>query len=372
MSETPFKVTFARWDEGPPLWEDRNPRNPTIALLRNMAKLHRTHIHCHIDNAWDRQTPARDEEGHMHLYYGHRPPGDDGQRMPLTKVFGHPLERSDRAPYTGPVLGRGWIVHDGVGRVPIAQIIGRSAYVLVPVHELPQGVQHEVMARILQGIMKNIGKMYWNETADLLNLPPDADHVLKGLSSDWHSRRYMGALIRIVDGRIEKLEKELAGLYSERQRLLELQERLGNVDGSGHTHDLYEEFTKLRDIPKVSKVFARQEGLHLETAPLIATHQGKRYAMGRFEMRFTRDYAVHVWSLEPTHPKGIAHPHIGSYTGFTCYGSATRGLRQMLGERRLVEATRLVLEWLERGYTEGQAEHPIEQWPEAPVVEETA
>lgn len=123
-------------------------------------------------------------------------------------------------------------------------------------------------------------------------------------------------------------------------------------------------FTRIRDMPLTHRIMDVDGALHIETNRVISKADGRRYDCGRLIIRIAVGGKISIWSIEPTHPKGIAHPHI-SPDGAICFGNVGPAIAEAQHENRTDDAVELIYDWLEDGYDENLATIKITEWPES-------
>lgn len=342
--------------------ESRNLRYTAIAeyrpLLEMLARISGRKIVFHAEGGAIR--PPYPADGAIHIMTNAMPPGAISVRY-ANLAFGMKIGE-DGLSYlaNGPTKGRGVVLTDEY-KEPLVQVLGDNWYLLIPTLSHYNTTSVRIFERLL-GLAWNA--MREGKTAIA---PPEAltKRAFTQAASAWTTDmdKVFDDTLRTNDDRIQKLQKELAEAIRTRKEWLNLKETYSKGPFIKETcKRLPKDFAAIAGQPEVARLSIVDDGLHVETKPLVAEHGGKRYALGAFVIRVGRRGSVSVWSENPTHPKGIPHPHIAK-DGGPCYGNASDAIVQAAGEMRLADAVRYVLRWLTEGYTEKLAAVKIEEWP---------
>lgn len=122
-------------------------------------------------------------------------------------------------------------------------------------------------------------------------------------------------------------------------------------------------FAHIRGRPQTRRILDVDGAVHIETNRMISEIDGHRYDCGRLMIRIPIGGKISIWSIEPTHPKGIAHPHI-SADGAICFGNVGPAIAESINNDHIDDAVDLIYDWLEHGYDETLAAIKITEWPE--------
>lgn len=188
-----------------------------------------------------------------------------------------------------------------------------------------------------------------------------------------HVRKRMGEVreqwqedLKAQDENIERLMQELTSAHGNRMMFASALDGFERVTGE-QLATLKDDWEEIRRQPLVQALRIEGDGLHVETKDVHIEHEGKRYRIGKFTIRYPFNGHVSTWAHEPAHPKGVMHPHI-SPEGAVCYGNVTTALARAAGHGRTAEAVDLVLRWLTDGYDPVGAQTKVEEWPLAKEV----
>lgn len=302
--------------------------------------------------------PFGDDERVVHIVMRATPPGDY-YTANRTHIQGHALHpRLEAVTCVGPTKGRGLQISDSAD-VVMATVIGNTWYIHCPLDIWFNG---DSTLKILNEILVAIWACLWIDTAEIAALN---ETTLSAQLAEWQDRVVKTFLDRqtALQAQVVRLQRELADTLGQLRAL--------NASLSGLQADpLRHSDERLRGTAEtilaeelVDSVTYVQDGLHVHLKPLIVEHEGARYALGTLTVRLNLSSQVYVWSDKPTHPRGIAHPHVDA-AGNPCLGNATQAVIQALTQDRLADAVRYVLNWLQYGYTpELAAHHKLTEWP---------
>ncbi len=306
-------------------------------------------------------------QDHMvHVVVGASPPGEvrKGKRASLCGIQFEP-DGSAVAYENVESYGSGTIVFSKE-KEPIAQIVGKSIFVFVPMEMR--------YARVLRdqdglGLFKKALRYAWNayvEDTETVSLQP-----IKNV------REYTDLIEELVDcfpsikrAMIENEEREARRLHAEYLSRMQYVQILKSDLREGvallaeyDKKKCAAEFKTLRSNKLLKVVGILKGGLQVVTHPIVYQHEGKRYRLGTYVIRISKVGQVSVWAESTSHPSGCPHPHIG-LSGNPCFGNISIAIDRAAIEHRIVDTIDLVLRWLTEGYDPKLADTPITEWPE--------
>lgn len=310
--------------------------------------------------------PLPEEPGVKHLTFGVAPPGEL-RASHRTSAYEIPLERNNQfVHYRQPTPGVGYVLKD-TEDMPVLQLVGSTVYTLLPMFNFYYGMASQ---KIFKHLLATLGNGWRQEARGELSLPERAtseaafmkvmEPVCLGIVDTWKKA------IKEYKEDIQSAQARLQHAYrliEEYQALLALSEQGGLAVEAAKR--LPKDYQGLKDHPEVAQVYMCDKGVHVETKVLIARHDGKRYRLGSFMVRFNEFAGVTVYGHEPLHPQQIPHPHLPR-GGTPCYGSATTAVAKAIAQFRLLDCFNLILRWLKDGYTPSTADVKIEEWPLEP------
>lgn len=110
-----------------------------------------------------------------------------------------------------------------------------------------------------------------------------------------------------------------------------------------------------------------QGAIQVETSTFQMEHEGAFYRLGAYTVRIHPDGSIHVFQLEPQHPKGQIHPHVNQF-GIPCLGNITREVMERCISQDIAGAINLLVNFLLEGYDPGVAQAKITEWPRVEVT----
>jgi hypothetical protein len=314
------------------------------------------HLHCGAK----RRIERRRELGVFHIFAMSSPSGETDTAVAET-IFGLPITRDrETVLLHKPTAGRGVALSDGFGN-SVIQVLNGNVYFLVPTINCYHGevsliIMRKLIALAVAGLFletESAGKNTRKEIRSAIR--EHAEAVAFAFKRE----------IALVRMRIERAQKEQ--MTAERM-LVEMEEGWRICASPQFVRNrektILDAVKAIAKMPLVRSWYFREGGLHVETRRIAITHKGRRYDLGRFVLRFGERGAVSVWNEQPTHPKGVPHPHISAENG-ACFGSATRAIAKACAEMHYAEATRIILSWLTDGYAKETALVKLEEWPYA-------
>lgn len=328
-------------------------------ILLRLAQLSRTSIYLHIDKN-EVHAPLTAKPGEIHIYPACAPPGHTDTEY-IGMAFGLDLHEEGRTLLSRkPTEGRvGDVLCDEDGVKLIQRLSSQQWYVLIPLFTFffaPNSTQ----------VFEKLMALAWNNPfVPMVTRKPATAKQFVETVTDWDDD-YLPVLEKAYkDGLalIDKLQKELEVAHAGVKRNGEyLQMAKDKKRKRGRKARVRENFRQLTSHPLVERVELDQEELMIYTRPIVGTHEGVSYDFGAFVLRVDNGGYIAVWNENPTHPKGVPHPHI-SLRGVVCYGNATQAITKATGELRFADAVTYVLRWLSEGYEESLAAVKIEEWP---------
>ncbi|HSD12039.1 MAG TPA: hypothetical protein VLC10_00640 [Patescibacteria group bacterium] len=352
-------------DKREPLETDRDVKLRNLAFgeyrkaLVMLARLSGLAVHFHAEGGGIRP-PFPHEPGVVRILTNACPPGHTTARyVPL--AFGLKINEDGlSALANGPTKGRGIVLKDELGE-PMVQILGNTWYLLIPTLS---NYNFQTSALIFGKLLA----LAWKGAREAAKAAGPKRMTRKAFTetvSLWTDE--LPALIREdvknMDRKIQDAQRDLADLTRRKKESLALLEAF---DRSSFAREAKarcaKDFLSIKADPRVAGITFIDDGFHVETRPLEASHRGAKYALGAFVIRVGKRGTVSVWSEAPTHKDGIPHPHIAKEGG-PCFGNATDAIAKAGGEQRYADAVRYVLRWLTEGYTHALAAVKIEEWP---------
>ena len=137
-----------------------------------------------------------------------------------------------------------------------------------------------------------------------------------------------------------------------------------NFYGRTLTQRLTEDYARIIANPHIRGVrIVPSTAIDISTDVIEMMHDGVRYKIGTFVIRFLLDGEVVIWTDESYHPNSIPHPHISPWTG-PCFGNVGTTIEDAVVEFRFADALEYILEWLTNGYApELVIYNKLEEWP---------
>lgn len=308
------------------------------------------------------QPPLPFEEGALNLMLGLRPPGNHRIfSVKIRELFGRKVwSDGEERMVHGPVHWRGRLI--AAEGVPIFQVIGNNYYHTVLLHsEHSNGFERIALWE----------KMLSMLARDLL-APPEtvapkvvaAEDGVRGMID----RRTddLGEALRKLDFELDDLQKQFAEKLRARGDKIALIKTLRSeaAEAVGRCET---DFAVMRAMEDVREVHVDPEdGLLVVTAPIALEQAGRRYDLGPFRIHIGSDGEIAVWSEEPKHPKGHAHPHVDRVS-LECFGNITLSVAKLASAYRFADAVTMILRWL-RSYRPETTLVPLEEFPSVPIA----
>lgn len=310
--------------------------------------------------------PMRSEGGVIDVIIGPSPAGAAGYRR-SNQLCGIPLDQRGYFVYhRDAAAGRGIILRDE-NDVAFAQVVENVIYLLVPVHSVEA-------LRLLDtkrgpGLLERAFVPAWNAlVAPTKEQAPPRRRLSTAEAMELFTRETLDMQERVnhalLKDKKERVEKTLAA-YLEALRDLETIRMFADTASKRTEADaaqVVDDWKRLLAHPLVAGIEAMDGFMHLRTRALTLEHEGRRYRLGSYVIRFSPHDGVSIWSKTPTHPERIPHPHISS-DGTICFGNVTRVIHEDVVALRFGSAAETVLRWLTEGYDPARADTKIEQWP---------
>lgn len=313
-------------------------------------------------NMSDQISPVSDSDI-IHIFVKARPPGDaDPDGRYFAEVFGLPIDKDGKsARVANPTRGRGILVLDD-DKKPLAQILGKNFYSLIPLYWNFDPVRSPI---IFEKLLALIWDTYRTGSKE------KKARIAKGMefleiTSRWVGRK--GVLIKKeiseIDEKIQSLQKDLAeALCLKKIRVTVLESFLSSSFVEESLNRLSEDFKKIRLLSGIEKISIVDEGIHVETGPIVISEKGKNYMIAdSFTIRLSESGRIAIWTESSHHPKGIPHPHINQVSS-PCLGNATNAIIQAVSEYRHFDTINYILRWLKEGYTPALAAVKVDEWP---------
>ncbi|HTM67674.1 MAG TPA: hypothetical protein VL426_00085 [Candidatus Binatia bacterium] len=362
---TPKDVSVIVHDDRDPLETEKDIKLRRLALgeydksLRTLARFSGLEVHFHAEGGGIKP-PFPEKPGVVHILTNAQPPGQISVRY-VSLAFGLKIHEEGLAVLAnGPSRGRGAVVKDELGE-SLVQVLGNTWYLLFPTLSHFNWQTSTV-------IFDKLVSLAWRGSREAVKLKapvPATRKAFEETAAKWNDELpdLIRADVKNMDRKIEDAQRDLADLTRRKKESLALLEAFGR---STFARELRErapkDFAAIKADPLVQRVLFVDEGLHVETKPIVIEEEGVRYAMGSFVVRIAKRGAVTAWNEAPTHRGGIPHPHIAK-DGGPCFGNATRAIAEAAGEQRYADAVRYVLRWLSEGYTKALAAVKIREWP---------
>ncbi len=304
------------------------------------------------------------EKGIVNIVIGASPPGAVAHD-PQSKLLGLDLERPGyNAMRYGGVLGYGELLKDAEG-VEFAQIVDTTIYLLVPVGSRPQlmllsaaagpGLFHRAFSRAWNAFFK---KREGPKSEPIASFAQFSAHMQARVEYALGSAEEVLAEHEV---RIDIARERLYSRIEERRVVIAtknaIERYLTDVQANAEA-----DWNALSAHPLIARMHQVNGALQIQTKTIIADHNGRRYRLGRYCIRYSLGQRISVWPLETFHPERVAHPHI-SKSGIICFGNIEQALAEAAAELRSSEVITMVLRWLVEGYDPRLADTPIEQWP---------
>ena len=310
----------------------------------------------------------------IEIVIGASPPGSlaDVERK---SICGIPIDRHNYYVRTETIAtGRGILVKDSEGTA-VAQIIDSTFYFFIPrLDKLNWMFKDSGIGTLL---FKRIFKLAWNafvlQQSGFQESPLDTSEQFVAFVQSSHDRFTQIYRERLSHNDIAitvALEK-YRELLRDRQMMLEVI-NLFEGKGAGHRNNSIESietWQRLRANPLIHRLYVIERGIQIETTAIMCEHDRGAENIGSVVIRYPPFGSFTVWGLKPTHPKGIAHPHINP-RGNACFGNVMTAIETAASEGNIAEGFERVLRWLTQGYDPQLAETKIEEWMHTGVSNE--
>jgi len=242
-----------------------------------------------------------------------------------------------------PDSSRGGVLSDAAGR-PVAQVVGRTVWILFRMHASASKITFSVLRNILDRawpLLQDASAQAVYEEPVNLELVASQYATFRS-----HAARTEAATMRdelLVNAReLREFGEKIVAL--ERRRMMasatiQAMEQLASSNGTGAAT----EFGHLIKMPGVKKILVVDDALVVYTAPM----EIRGTPIGSFSIRVTARGAVAIKNL--TNPKTldgrrIDHPHVTA--GEPCWGNIQHGISQMLGRGQYPEAVQVIMSYL--------------------------
>ena len=312
------------------------------------------------------QAPRRYQEGVLNLLVGARAPGAFRIfSQPIKTLFGCKMwADGETRSVHGPTAWRGRLV--AAEGVPIFQIIGNNVYSLALL--LAESGNRLERERLWQHVLSLLAADLAGTHDERLSEPTSDE--LRRCIRDMTQRRSQEVRkgLRKLDAELEELQRKLTEKL--RERAIQVANlKAQEADVAGLAERAGADFERLRAMKAdIVSIHAHPEdGLMVQTVPIIFERHGRRYDLGPFRIHVSADGQVAVWSEAPRHPKGHHHPHIDK-TSLECFGNITLAVAKLATSYRLAETIELILRWL-RSYRPELTLIPLEEFPSEPLAE---
>lgn len=302
----------------------------------------------------------------IHVVIDASPPGD-ASKLKQENMCGLELADNHRViSHAGPASGRGILVKDEDGET-VAQIIDDSFYLFVP---LFPPCYRTLMDASGAGLFKKVLRLAWNAYVEWSGkqVAPEevpignAEEYGKFLDGCFEDRLTADRnLVAETNKEIEELETKIRSLLNDKRLILMLVQQYTVLRAGVDRSQWKKDWEYLHTLSGVKNVSIVDGGIHVKTDMLTTIHEGVKYRLGSFIIRYSYD-GIFVWSHKSVHSRGRAHPHI-SEVGTVCFGNIGIAIRSAVAEARISDAVGLVLRWLIEGYDPELADTRIEEWP---------
>ncbi len=310
-------------------------------------------------------TPLRDDVYDLYIVIDASPPGDVST-LKRTKLCG--LDLVDGTTYQkirhgGPTAGYGNVVKDE-DEHSVAQIVGNTLYLFVPLVPAARRLLPDTNG---PGLFKRVLRLAWNAYLEI-RVPCEETPITEEEEFVYEVQQELRLItnsaklyLADIDQQQRNLDEQQAKLLADKRTAILMLEKLQQVQENPDHERWAKDWVALTSHPAVKRILSVDGGMHVETVALTGTHEGQVYQFGSFVIRYVRS-EIFVWSSNPAHPRGRAHPHI-SQAGVACFGNMGLAIQDAASEMRLYDAVELVLRWLTEGYDPALAEVKIEDWP---------
>lgn len=332
-------------------------------LLEICSRLTGRKIHFH-GNRNQIVVPYPIEDEIIHLVPNATPPGERGTQWLQFAFDGRIQKDQEWVSCHRPTRGRGVVVTD-TDKNAVVQIVGRTIYTLFPIVSLYHGRESQrIFAEILRASTNHLAREPNGYVPDVPTARVRLKDVLSAFTSHAEDTpRHWKTSLENAEREIGLAQDRLRHWVAVRAEITALKEGYENSERFKRTlARLPEDCRRLLAHPLVERVFGHDGGLHLKTKLLVATHEDRRYALGRFHLRIGIDNKISVWCVESRHPKGIPHPHLLE-NGVPCFGTATDAILEAGADMRFKDCFLAVIRWLAEGYTPEIGGVAIDEWP---------
>ncbi len=304
--------------------------------------------------------PPADAKGTINLYINMRPPGDGGE-VRRSEIFCLAIGSNvDGWPCATPARGVGTVLNDSAG-VPVVQVVGRNAFLFVP---LCGSFNPYTSERIFWRLMD----------AALQGIELESKHVEPHTDPDAladQAREWITNWPKAVEDTIEKSQKEMTDALQlaalKHREVNELRSALVFLRENSLVQEtlarMPEDFRRMQSMAQVARIWVADNGVHIETRDVVIERNNRRFLIGPLMIRMSNRASVYVWSENPKGPDQAPHPHVDRLED-PCFGNVGAKITKLLGEHRYADALEVILAWLVRGYSPELTLRKIEQWPE--------
>lgn len=293
----------------------------------------------------------------------------------LRVAFGIPLGSPVPSIPSGGGLGRGRLLEDPDGQL-VAEVLEANLYLLFDLLSEGEGACQLLFRRAVDLGLGALARLRPREgglfEADRLAAAlPALVAETDALEAAWRTERLAAGRARFADACRRREAEEAAALEGEIAFLRDTLEAYGRhltgearraAQARGGAAGLQAPGVEaIAVLGEVQEVQGSDSGLVVVTVPLVAEHEGRRYALGSFRIDLGFDGGIAVRNL--TDPRGECdHPHVRR--GRPVLGGAAVGVAKLIGEYQLAAAVSVLLDFLQT--VDARAwEAPITAWPEA-------
>lgn len=326
--------------------------------LCRLARLTGMPVVLHLRTLNDTVRAPFPNDGKIHILTNQHPPGLSDTRY-ISLAYGLRITKLGKSVVSvGPTRGRGVVMQDENGQA-LVQVLGNTWYILIPVMSEYHSQSKRIFERLLADGLAGMRQYAQRK--------PEGE--LDREAFEAREREWIVEFPTRIQKEIESARKRVDGLTKDLTlaiRDLRMFEAFMENASSGPffqtaTGRIPDDYAAIAGDPRIVRMAFVNDGFHFETRPLVLEHEGTGYAIGSFVIRI-ENTQFSVWGLEPTHPRGIPHPHIDR-DGIPCYGNAGLAITQAVADYRLADAVRHILTWLTEGYEPQLARVKIEEWP---------
>ncbi len=356
--------------DDPPEWSDLFIER-VLSDIREFAKcVGGVTVQLHAPTSSKFHEPLRDVAGVFHLFLLTTPsPGRNDQHFPQ-EIFGVSVETpAGFYSHFHPTPGRGVMLSEG--SLCIAQIIGNNIYLpWDPITLMAGNAENgrtvfRKSLRLIFNYLLSDKKTVGNDAG--VDTSPTEENVRAQIDSFAEKvfvdvRKRLAGYVKKVQEKEEKL-RILRLDFSETKRLYAFLTERDFWTGTLRTN-LTRDREKILAHAKVACMrIIPEHGFEVDSNEIVIAHNGKRFPIGTFTMRFGFDGTFRIWPIVSHHPKRVPHPHISAWSG-PCFGNVNDVIDAAIAEYRYGDAVDYLIDWLENGYSpELVLWSKVEEWP---------